>query len=273
MAPPADGCGAAPAIVKERLQKILARAGYGSRRSAEALITGGRVRINGHVVTQLGSGADPDVDRISVDGRLLDMATEAAYLMMNKPAGVVTTARDPQGRPTVMTLLPDGLPPHVLPVGRLDLDTEGLLLFTNDGELAHRLTHPRFQIGKEYHALVRGRPSEKTLSALNRGVDIGDVIVSASEAAFASAPPGHTAPEDATWIRLVIHEGRKRQVRLMFAKLGHPVRELIRTRIGELRLGRLGAGDLRSLTESEVKRLRRDVGLLPDGRKQVHSPR
>jgi pseudouridine synthase len=259
--------------VKERLQKILARAGYGSRRSAEALITGGRVRVNGQVVTQLGSGADLVVDRISVDGTELSIEPEHAYLMMNKPAGVVTTARDPQRRPTVMSLLPGGLPPHVLPVGRLDLDTEGLLLFTNDGELAHRLTHPRFEVGKEYHALVRGRPSERTLSALQRGVNIGDVVVSASEAAFASAPPGHAAPQDATWVRLVIHEGRKRQVRLMFSKLGHPVRELIRTRIGEVRLGRLTAGDVRTLTPSELRALRRSVGLLPDSGKPVHSRR
>jgi 23S rRNA pseudouridine2605 synthase len=161
----------------------------------------------------------------------------------------------------------------VLPVGRLDLQTEGLLLFTNDGEFAHRLTHPRFELGKEYHALVGGRPSERTLEALLRGVDIGDHVAQATEAAFAEAPPGHGERDGATWIRIVIHEGRKRQVRLMTAKLGHPVVELVRTRVGALELGRLRPGEVRSMKASEVEALKRAVRLLETTDKAVHSRR
>ena len=243
--------------MKERLQKILARGGYGSRRSAESLITQGRVTVNDERMTKLGSSADPDTDTIAVDGKPLQLTTEQVYLMMNKPAGIVTTASDPQRRRTVIDLLPSDLPPHVLPVGRLDLDTEGLLLFTNDGELAHRLTHPRYELDKEYHALVGGRPSEKTLIALERGVDIGDHVTAAAEADFSRPPIGHAEHEGSTWIRIVIHEGRKRQVRLMCAALGHPVRELVRTRIGDLRLGRLEPGTTRPLTDRELVSLRR----------------
>jgi pseudouridine synthase len=245
---------------QERLQKILARAGYGSRRAAEALIASGRVTVNGTVAT-LGSSADAGRDAIAVDGKPLQLASERVYLAMHKPAGIVTTARDPQQRPTVMALLPDGLPPHVLPVGRLDLDTAGLLIFTNDGELAHRLTHPRYGIEKEYHALVGGRPSQKTLGALRQGVDIGDYVTLPADAEFASPPYGHHEQEGAMWIRLVIHEGRKRQVRLMCAALGHPVRELIRTRVGGVRLGRLTSGEARPLTAHELSSLRRAVRL------------
>lgn len=243
--------------MKERLQKILARAGYGSRRSSESLITAGRVTVNGERVSRLGSSADPDVDAIAVDGKPLQLTTEQVYLMMNKPAGIVTTAGDPHRRRTVIELLPADLPPHVLPVGRLDLDTEGLLLFTNDGELAHRLTHPRYELDKEYHALVGGRPSEKTLVALERGVDIGDHVTAAAEADFSRPPNGHAECEGSTWIRIVLHEGRKRQVRLMCAALGHPVRELVRTRIGDVRLGRLEPGATRPLTDRELASLRR----------------
>lgn len=144
--------------MKDRLQKILARAGHGSRRSVESLITAGRVRVNGATVTTLGTRADPETDAIDVDGVAIVIAATDVYLVLHKPAGYVTTARDPQGRSTVMELLPPDLPPHVVPIGRLDRDTSGLLLFTTDGEFAHRMAHPRYEIEKEYAALVGGSP-------------------------------------------------------------------------------------------------------------------
>jgi pseudouridine synthase len=219
------------------------------------------VSVNGVTITQLGSTADADVDRITVDGKALNLKSELVYLIMNKPTGVLTTSSDPQRRRTVIDLLPPGLPPHVLPVGRLDLDTEGLLMFTNDGEFAHRLTHPRYELDKEYHALVGGRPSEKTLAALERGVDIGDYVTSPAEASAARPPAGHAEVDGASWISLVIHEGRKRQVRLMCAKIGHPVRELVRTRVGAVALGGLKPGEVRSLTETQLASLRKAMGL------------
>lgn len=251
--------------MSERLQKILARAGYGSRRTAEALIAAGRVRVNGRVVTEAGTKADASTDVIEVDGKRIAAEPPRVYLAMHKPAGVLTTASDPQRRRTVMHLLPDGLPPHVLPVGRLDRDTEGLLLFTNDGELAHRLAHPRYRLDKEYAALVEGRPSPTALERLRRGVDIDGWRTSPAEAdILEQPPPGYQQPEGATWLRIVIHEGHKRQVRLMCAAIGHPVRRLVRVRIGDIRLGRMRPGSVRELKPREVTALRRAVGLAPD---------
>jgi len=250
--------------VKERLQKILARAGHGSRRSAEALITSGRVRINGEPVTELGTQADPDVDRIEVDGTPIVLGSERVYLAMNKPYGFVTTARDPQRRKTVMELLPPDLPPHVFPVGRLDRDTEGLLIFTNDGEFAHRMAHPRFQIEKEYLALVEGRPSERTLRQLANGIVIDGEETAPARAEPASAPEGFEGRPQHSWVRLIIHEGRKRQVRRMLGAVGHQVRTLVRVRIGEVQIGRLAKGKTRRLTRAEVQSLRKAVGLGDD---------
>jgi pseudouridine synthase len=247
--------------VKERLQKILARAGYGSRRSAEALITAGRVHVNGMLVRELGAQADADADHIEVDGTAISIEEARVYLAMHKPRGYVTTAHDPQGRQTVMSLLPEPLPPHVLPVGRLDRDTEGLLLFTNDGEFAHRLAHPRYEIEKEYLALVSGTPTERSLERLRRGVIIDDRRTSPADVRAAPPPAGHTAPEGHTWLRLVLHEGRKRQVRLMCAAVGHQVRTLVRVRIGPVQLGKLARGTTRPLTKRELDELFRAVGL------------
>jgi 23S rRNA pseudouridine2605 synthase len=247
--------------VNERLQKILARAGHGSRRSAEALIISGRVRVNGVVVHALGAQADPACDRIEVDGLRIAGAVERVYLAMHKPAGYITTARDTHGRRTVMTLLPPDLPPHVLPVGRLDLGTEGLLLFTNDGEFAHRLAHPRYAVEKEYYAMVSGAPSGDALRLLRSGVVIDGKRTAPAQVTVARAPRGHAAREGHTWLRFVIHEGRKRQVRLMGAAVGHQVRTLVRTRVGDVHLGGLAPGATRPLRRAELDAMRRRVGL------------
>ncbi len=247
--------------MKERLQKILARAGHGSRRSAEALIASGRVRVNGEVSATPGVLADAAADRIEVDGRAIELPVGHVYLAMNKPAGHVTTLSDPQRRPTVMDLLPRGLPPHVFPVGRLDLDTEGLLMFTDDGEFAHRLAHPRYEIEKEYLALVAGSPDAAALTALHDGVEIEGGRTRPARAEIAAAPAGYAERDGHAWLRLVIHEGRKRQVRLMCAAVGHPVAELVRSRIDALVLGPVRKGDTRSLTDAEIGALRAKLGL------------
>ena len=245
----------------ERLQKILARAGHGSRRGAESLITAGRVTVNGHTVTELGTKADPEADTIAVDGTALTIATQHVYLALHKPAGAVSTVSDPQGRMTVMSLLPKNLPPHVIPIGRLDRDTAGLLLFTNDGEFAHRIAHPRYQIEKEYHVLVAGVPSKVELAAVRSGVDIGGHTTAPADVDVAAPPAGHFERPGDTWIRLVLHEGRKRQVRLMCAAINHDVRILVRTRVGGVSISGLPLMKTRSLTTPEVTGLREAVDL------------
>jgi 23S rRNA pseudouridine2605 synthase len=247
--------------VKERLQKILARAGYGSRRSVETLITAGRVSVNGVVVAQLGTQADVNVDRVEVDGAPIALGTDMVYLAMNKPAGFVTTLSDPQRRRTVIQLLPPDLPPHVVPIGRLDRDTEGLLLFSNDGEFVHRMSHPRFEVEKEYLALVEGRPTTATLRQLEQGIVIDGDETAPARAALAGPPPGYEPLARHTWISLVIHQGRKRQVRRMLASVGHQVRALVRVRVGDVNLGRLAKGTTRKLNQQEVTALRRAIGL------------
>jgi 23S rRNA pseudouridine2605 synthase len=234
----------------ERLQKILAQAGLGSRRTAEDLIAQGRVTVNG-VVATLGTRADPEADAIEVDGALVGVRQGLVHYLLNKPAGVVTTASDPQGRPTVVGLVPTT--PRVFPVGRLDADTEGLLLLTNDGDLAHRLTHPSFGVEKEYLADVEGTPARGALRRLREGVDLDD---------------GRTAPAKVSLVgdhslRITIHEGRNRQVRRMAEAVGHPVRRLVRVRIGPLSDRRLAPGDWRELTQSEVRSLERAAAPAP----------
>ncbi len=228
----------------ERLQKVLARAGFGSRRVCEELIDDGRVRLNG-AVARLGDRVDTANGVVEVDGVPIGVAPDLVHYLLNKPAGVVTTAADPQGRPTVVYLVPPE--PRVHPVGRLDLDTEGLLLLTNDGTLTHRLTHPSFGVEKEYLAQVQGRPSRGAIRRLREGVDLDD---------------GRTAPAEASLVapdlvRLTIHEGRNRQVRRMCEAVGHPVVRLVRTRIGPLRDPQLRPGRWRPLTLEEVRALER----------------
>ncbi|HEY7801136.1 MAG TPA: pseudouridine synthase [Dehalococcoidia bacterium] len=246
--------------MKERLQKILARAGHGSRRGVETLIAEGRVRVNGERAT-IGMQADPDADVIELDGARVEVAGTDVYLALNKPAGFVTTLRDPQHRRTVMELLPPGLPAHVFPVGRLDRDTDGLLLFTNDGEFAHRLAHPRYEVEKEYAALVTGAPAAASLTALAAGVMIDGQSTKPARVELAAPPSGYEPREAHTWLRLVIHEGRKRQVRRMCAAIGHPVRTLVRTRVDGIVLARLPRGETRPLSQRELRTLRAIVGL------------
>lgn len=244
-------------MTAERLQKILARAGFGSRRACEALVTAGRVQVNGRTMRELGTTADPAADRIAVDGRPLALPQRFVYLAVHKPAGLIATAADERGRPTVFRLLPPGLPERVFPIGRLDRDTEGLLLFTNDGELAFRLTHPRYGIEKEYLVQPDTAPTDEALASLRSGVEVQGRRTAPARVERAAGPDGR-----AGWIRLVIREGRKRQVRLMFAAAGYRVRRLLRTRVGPLRLAGLASGAARPLTEREVSDLAAAVNLV-----------
>ncbi len=231
----------------ERLQKVLARAGIGSRRVAEDLIDSGRVMVNGEVAV-LGRRVHPDRDVVAVDGTPIGTAPGLVYRLLNKPAGVVATADDPQGRPTVVQLVP--AEPRVVPVGRLDADTEGLLLLTNDGQLHHRLTHPSFGVEKEYLAEVDGVVTAKTLQRLRYGIELEDGVTAPAKA---SSPSPNV-------LKLTIHEGRNRQVRRMCEAVGHPVRRLVRTRIGPLADPQLRPGAWRDLTLDEVRALERAVG-------------
>lgn len=238
----------------ERLQKFLARAGVASRRHAEALIEAGRVQVNGQVVTQLGTKILPGKDEVRVDGRVVQPPASQIYVLLHKPAGVVTTASDPEGRQTVLDLLPPELrAQRLFPVGRLDLDSEGLLLLTNDGEFALHLTHPRYEQEKEYHALVQGRPAPEKLEALRRGVLLPDEARPTAPARVQFLREGE---HGTSWIAVTLHEGRKRQVRRMLAAVGHQVVRLIRVRVGPLHLGNVPPGRWRALTAEEVKRLR-----------------
>lgn len=237
----------------ERLQRTLARAGLGSRRACEELIAAGKVEVNGTVAT-LGDKVDPEVDEVRVKGARISTDPAMRYLALHKPAGVTTTMRDPHARSDLRSLLPqEG--PRVFPVGRLDRETEGLLLVMNDGELANRLTHPRHGVEKEYLAEVDGAPTERHLARLRRGVDLDDGPAKPLAVRTVSRAGGRTA------IRLVMGEGRKREVRRMLDAVGLPVRRLVRLRVGPVKLGGLRAGEIRELTPDEVRGLYRAAGL------------
>lgn len=227
----------------ERLQKVLAHIGLGSRRACEELIADGRVTVNG-MPARLGNRVQPD-DVIEFDGVVYSIRPDMVVYLLNKPAGVITTADDPQGRPTVIELVPAS--PRVYPVGRLDLDTEGLLLLTNDGDLAHRLTHPSFGVEKEYVVQVRRAPSRGALRKLREGVELDDGVTA----------PAKVSAVDSGVLRLTIHEGRNRQVRRMCEAIGHPVIRLVRTRIGPITDDRLKPGSSRRLSDDEILRLQR----------------
>ena len=229
-----------------RLNAYLARAGIASRRAADELIRAGRVLVNGRpgeLNTQVGRR-----DVVELDGRRI-AAQRLAHVLLHKPAGVVTTARDPHGRPTVVDLVDH--PARVVPVGRLDADTTGVLLLTNEGELAHRLAHPRYEVEKVYEAAVEGSPGDEALRRLARGVELDDGRT--APARVRRLAPGR--------IELVLHEGRKHQVKRMCEAVGHPVRRLHRSRYAGLTLDDLAPGDWRELSRDEVEALRRNVGL------------
>ncbi len=232
----------------ERLQKIISQAGIASRRQAEAIITAGRVAVNGTIVTELGTKADPDQDMIVVDGRPLTITATKRYILLYKPAGYMTTLKDPEGRPLVIDLL-KGVGERVYPVGRLDYNSEGLLLLTSDGDWANRLAHPRYEIDKEYHVRVQGEVKPDQIARLSAGVTLED---------------GRTAPaivsllkesDQNSWISVTIHEGRYRQVRRMCEAVGLSVVRLRRNRYGFLNLAGLKPGEFRELTAEEAKRL------------------
>ena len=237
---------AVPSEEGERLQKVLARVGIGSRRVCEDLIAEGRVTVDGEVAV-LGRRVDVETALIELDGAPIGVRPDLVHYLLNKPAGVVTTADDPQGRPTVVGLVP--AEPRVFPVGRLDVDTEGLLLLTNDGELAHRLTHPSFGVEKEYVVELEGSPSRAALRRLREGVELDD----------GTTAPARAALLEPSVVRLTVHEGRNRQVRRMCDAVGHPVVRLIRTRIGSLADRSLAPGAWRELTGDEVRSLQRAV--------------
>jgi len=230
----------------DRLQKVLAAAGFGSRRACEELIADGRVTVNG-VVAELGRRVDPEQDRVEVDGVPAPVRPGFVYYLLNKPAGVVTTANDPQGRRTVLDLVPSE--PRVFPVGRLDYETEGLLLVTNDGDLTHGLTHPSRAVPKTYLAEVAGVPGRAALRALRNGVELDDGLTAPARARLIQARG------DSAALEIVLHEGRNRQVRRMCEAVGYPVRRLVRTRIGPLADRGLRPGHWRSLTTQEVRAL------------------
>ncbi|MEA3056616.1 MAG: rRNA synthase [Actinomycetota bacterium] len=228
----------------ERLQKVLARVGIGSRRTAEELIAAGRVTVNGEVAV-LGRRVHTDADQVAVDGVPIGVRADLVWYLLNKPRGVVTTVSDPHAARTVVDLVP--AEPRVFPVGRLDADTEGLLLLTNDGELTHRLTHPSYGVEKEYVAEVAGEPSPAAVRALRQGIDLDDGRTAPAKVAL--TPP--------SVLTITIHEGRNRQVRRMCDTVGHPVRRLVRTRIGPIVDRSLKPGTWRPLTSDEVHALER----------------
>jgi 23S rRNA pseudouridine2605 synthase len=239
----------------ERLQKVMAERGVASRRKCEEYILAGRVEVNGVVVHNLGTKVDPTKDIIKVDGKVINEQREKIYLLLHKPAGYITSVKDPQNRKTVMELIKD-VKERIYPVGRLDYDTEGLLLFTNDGELANRVMHPRYKLDKEYLTLVEGVPNEYILDLLRNGVMLTDGITAPAQVFLDKVENMQRA-----WMRIIIHEGRNRQVRRMCQAVGHPVLYLKRIRLGPLKLDDLSKGKYRLLSPQEVKQLKEVVEL------------
>ncbi len=240
----------------ERLHKIIARAGLASRREAEGWILEGRVSVNGTVVRKLGYQADSTGDKIKVDGRLIGSTTKRFYYLLHKPPGMITSMGDPRGRPN----LGDWLKPLVkrerlFPVGRLDYNSSGLLFLTNQGELAHRLSHPRFEVKKVYEAKVNGIPSERELEHLRRGISLRDGVTAPARVRVLKRL------NKKAWIEIEIHEGRYREVRRMFEAIGYSVAKLVRIRFGPIRLGSLPVGQVRPLSSGEIAAIENAVGL------------
>ena len=239
---------------QERLQKYLASAGVASRRASETLIKEGRVKVNGKVVTELGTKVTPGVDKVLVDNKPVAQEEELVYILMNKPAGYVTTVKDAHERRTVMDLL-TGVPYRVFPVGRLDFETEGLLLLTNDGEFAYRMTHPKFKMVKTYVAVVQGNVTEERLAMLRNGVQLEDGMTAPAEVNIVRRE------KHVTVVEISIHEGRNRQVRRMFKAVKNPVIELKRVSIGPLTLKGVEEGAYRYLEGAELKKIGQRLGL------------
>jgi len=238
-------------IGPERIQKVLATAGFGSRRECEQLLLAGRVEIDGHVVTELGTRVDAQRQEIRVDGARVTLPKKV-YYMVNKPPGVVSTMRDPQGRPRVVDLLPSG-GQRVYNVGRLDKSSEGLILLTNDGQLANQLTHPRYGVEKTYRVLIAGVPTRGELTSLRRGVHLAEGLVRVAHIKLVSQR------KQSSMVEIVLSEGRNREIRRILAHLGHKVMQLRRVAIGGLRLGNLPPGHWRPLRSDEVRKLRHAI--------------
>jgi pseudouridine synthase len=233
----------------ERLQKYLAHAGIASRRKCEELIRRGRVKVNGRTVTELGTKIAPETDKVEVDGKLVAAEEEKVYILLYKPKFFISSRKDPEGRETVVNLI-KGINKRIYPVGRLDYDTEGLLLLTNDGELTYKLTHPKHEIEKVYRALVEGCPDSEDLYQLSTGVQLEDGMTAPAKVRAIRTRKGNTLLE------ITIHEGRNRQVRRMCEHIGHPVLKLKRIKFAFLDLGNLKPGEFRFLTDREIKKLK-----------------
>lgn len=246
--------------MEERLQKVLAKAGVASRRHSEEMILAGRVGVNGQVVNQLGIKVDPNLDSITVDGRPLPESQGKIYVLLNKPRGYVTTLSDPQNR-RIVTDLVTGIEGRIFPVGRLDYDTEGLLLLTNDGDLTFALTHPKHEVEKTYLAKVKGTPNSASLKSFRRGLQLEDGMTAPAEVQIVEREGNNATLE------IRIHEGRNRQVRRMCAAIGHPVLHLRRVRFGFLDLTGIMIGAYRQLTTTEVNRLKDIAGIVQKNQK------
>lgn len=232
--------------MQERLNLILSRAGIASRRKADEIIAAGKVMVNGKVITRLGSKADIDKDNIKVDGKPIKVPSQKYYILLNKPKGYVSSLKDTKGRPLVTGLV-KGIKARLFPVGRLDINTEGLLLLTNDGQFALRITHPRYGCLKVYKAKVRGKPSNKILERLQRGIWIGKDLCAAEEIKLLKS-------NNNSWLQVSLKEGRKNEIRRMFSLVGHPIVKLRRVAISFLKLRNLPLGEYRHLTKAEVER-------------------
>jgi len=233
----------------ERLQKVMAHAGVASRRKSEEIIAEGRVKVNGVVVTEMGTKVDPAQDTIEVDGEEIEKETKT-YLKLHKPRGYVTTVNDPQGRQTVMDLI-HGIDKRIYPVGRLDLDSSGLLLLTNDGDLTHKITHPSHELDKEYMVVVNGELSQEEINRFKNGIQLEEGKTSPAKIEMVNQDPKNTT------YQVIIHEGMNRQIRRMFDQLGYEVVSLIRVRIGNISLGSLKPGEYRKLSSKELQDLLR----------------
>lgn len=246
----------------ERLQRYLARCGVASRRACEEIVLAGRVTVNGVTVSELGAKVDPDRDHVAVDGVPVRPERKTVYVALNKPKGVLTSVADRFGRPVVTDLL-RSVPQRVYPVGRLDKDSEGLLILTNDGELAYRLTHPKYGVVKTYLVTVAGGPDPRSLDKLRTGIELEDGVTAPARVVRFDPPNaahGGDTTRQTQWL-VSIHEGRKRQVRRMFEAVGHRVHRLVRVAFGPISLNDLAPGSYRHLSPDEVQRLRREVGL------------